>query len=69
MSVFVVRQGSAVTAGMVASAGVGDEVRLWWDATKRPDWGSMSRAVMTAYARGADLHLVESGGREGGEGS
>lgn len=62
--VHLVKLGAATTPGIVANAGVGDEIRLWFDATKRHDWGSMSRAIMTAYARGAVLHLVETGDPE-----
>lgn len=57
MAQYVVRLGVPITPGTVASARVGDLVRVHYDATARHDWGAMVPALMAAYVRGAALDM------------
>lgn len=56
-----VTQRSPVRAGMVADLGPGDLVWVTRDATKRPDWAAINQALGTAFARGAEIHMVSEG--------
>ncbi|GAA2609742.1 hypothetical protein GCM10010411_50080 [Actinomadura fulvescens] len=60
MATYVVRLGAAITPGTVADAQIGDLVRVYFDATRRPDWAPFARALTTAYARGAELDFLLS---------
>lgn len=47
------------SAGTLRTLGYGDEIRVYRSATSRDDWGVVSAAVMTAYARGAHVALID----------
>lgn len=49
----------AVPAGMIANAGPGDTVRIYSTAKDRHDWAPIATATMTAFARGADVRLIQ----------
>lgn len=46
-------------AGTIANAGPGDTVRIYSTATGRHDWAPIATAAMTAFARGADVRLIQ----------
>ena len=45
------------TPGTIAAAGRGDTVVVYRNATERHDWAATAQAIMTAYARGADVQM------------
>lgn len=56
----VIRRDSAITPGTVAGVGLLGTVIVLRDATERHDWAAMARAITTAFARGASVHMEGS---------
>lgn len=46
-------------AGDIRAMGPGDRVSVWRSATRRDDWAPLAGALMTAFARGADLVFAD----------
>lgn len=56
---FVVTENRAPTGGVLRSLGANDRVDVYRSALRRVDWADLSQAVMTAFARGADVRLLQ----------
>ena len=55
---YVVTENRAPTGGVLRFLGPNDRVDVYRSALRRVDWADLSQAVMTAYARGADVRLL-----------
>ena len=60
---YVVTGNRAPTGGVLRSLGSNDRVDVYRSALRRVDWADLSQAVMTAYARGADVRLMQEDDR------
>lgn len=56
---YIINVDHAPPAGTLRHLGPTDTVTVRRSATRRDDWGPLSSAVMTAYARGAHVVFVE----------
>lgn len=56
---FVVSENRAPTGGVLRFLGPGDRVDVYRSALRRVDWADISQAIMTAFARGADVRLIQ----------
>lgn len=56
---FVVTENRAPTGGVLRSLGANDRVDVYRSALRRVDWADLSQAVMVAFARGADVRLLQ----------
>lgn len=61
VAVYQVTRSARTAPGTVADAGKGDVVEVFRDAPQRADWAGMSRAVMAAFVRGADVVMEGAG--------
>lgn len=65
---YIISVDHAPPAGTLRHLGPTDTVTVHRSATRRDDWGPLSSAVMTAYARGAHVRLVDDVEQETGRG-
>lgn len=63
-----IRHDAAPSEGVLRSLGPGDSVTVHRSATRRDDWGPLGSAIMTAYARGTHVRLVDDVEQETGRG-
>lgn len=56
---FVVSENRAPTGGVLRFLGPDDRVDVYRSALRRVDWATLAQAIMVAYARGADVRLVQ----------
>ena len=56
---YVVSENRAPTGGVLRFLGPNDRVDVYRSALRRVDWATLAQAIMVAYARGADVHLLQ----------